>query len=621
MISNQGSSDMRVYCRFRPPQTTRTRSFENSRCDVQEKESVVANNYLFSKDQKTVRYISSVSEYSSSAVKKRTLLDFTFNKVFQPTASQEDVYTQTVERLLPELFQGFNCTVIAYGQTGSGKTYTMLGKGRNRVGVVPRVAKDIFHKIHQEGLIADVFVSGAEIYLEKVYDVLSNDCKKNSLKIRHSTTQKMPFVEKLTLVKVESQKDLLELIQKSQMNRVSSSTRMNECSSRSHSVFTITLKIRKPSGDLLQPSLVLVDLAGSEQSKKSGVLSNTILFQEAKLINKSLSALGNVIKALSEKKNFIPYRNSKLTRILQSSIGGNSKTCFILTCSSTASDVAETLSTLRFGKRAAGVVNKADIRISRQVVDETMELKARINTLEATNYSLIQKQMEAQSTINRLRAERIKLKEKSKNSSIATTTERMYKPRSISSRSMSVLSPTRIARYSSGKVVQPDKTINSITLPELDVSFIKSPKLETDTTTSVVHFDNQNALSPMSNGEVENALVELTKKMISIQAELDRKNTELEKTKALVNTKLQKTRFGFIRSSTKVETKHFAEIVKKKDDNIEELTAELRENKSQVTFLSTKYSALEVEKKTLEAEVLRSKGRIRFLEEALEQQR
>ncbi|KAI7289969.1 Kinesin heavy, partial [Hortaea werneckii] len=258
---------------------------------------------------------------------------------------------------------GYNGTVFAYGQTGSGKTYTMMGadiEDDNSKGIIPRIVEQIFDSImRSDGSIEfTVKVSYMEIYMEKIRDLLvpTND----NLPV-HEDKQRGVYVKGLNEFYVGSVGEVYQVLERGGQSRAVASTQMNQESSRSHSIFVIEVTQKNvESGSARSGRLFLVDLAGSEKVGKTGASGQTL--EEAKKINKSLSALGMVINALSDgRSSHIPYRDSKLTRILQESLGGNSRTTLIINCSPSSYNDAETMSTLRFGERAKTIKQKAKV--------------------------------------------------------------------------------------------------------------------------------------------------------------------------------------------------------------------------------------------------------------------
>ncbi|XP_039953994.1 kinesin heavy chain [Bactrocera neohumeralis] len=283
---------------------------------------------------------------------------YLFDKVFKPNASQEKVYNEAAKSIVTDVLAGYNGTIFAYGQTSSGKTHTMEGVLGDPVkqGIIPRIVNDIFNHIYtmEMNLEFHIKVSYYEIYMDKIRDLL--DVSKVNLSV-HEDKNRVPYVKGATERFVSSPEDVFEVIEEGKSNRHIAVTNMNEHSSRSHSVFLINVKQENLENQKkLSGKLYLVDLAGSEKVSKTGA-EGTVL-DEAKNINKSLSALGNVISALADgNKTHIPYRDSKLTRILQESLGGNARTTIVICCSPASFNEAETKSTLEFGRRAKTVKN------------------------------------------------------------------------------------------------------------------------------------------------------------------------------------------------------------------------------------------------------------------------
>lgn len=283
---------------------------------------------------------------------------YLFDKVFKPNATQEKVYNEAAKSIVTDVLAGYNGTIFAYGQTSSGKTHTMEGVigDPTKQGIIPRIVNDIFNHIYsmEVNLEFHIKVSYYEIYLDKIRDLL--DVSKVNLSV-HEDKNRVPFVKGATERFVSSPEEVFEVIEDGKSNRHVAVTNMNEHSSRSHSVFLINVKQENLENQKkLSGKLYLVDLAGSEKVSKTG--AEGAVLDEAKNINKSLSALGNVISALADgNKSHIPYRDSKLTRILQESLGGNARTTIVICCSPASFNESETKSTLEFGKRAKTVKN------------------------------------------------------------------------------------------------------------------------------------------------------------------------------------------------------------------------------------------------------------------------
>mmetsp|Transcript_19 Transcript_19/g.32 ORF Transcript_19/g.32 Transcript_19/m.32 type:complete len:797 (-) Transcript_19:150-2540(-) len=294
---------------------------------------------------------------------------FTFDTVFAPESSQEDVFDRIGRPLVENVFLGYNGTIFAYGQTSSGKTHTMQGPDINDpklAGVIPRTVRAIFETIAaaSEDMEFTVRASYVEIYLERIRDLL--DPSRQNLQVREDPNKRV-YVEGMSERYVNSIEEMMELMALGSNNRVSAATGMNEGSSRSHSVFILQLvQTDTKSGTTKTSKINLVDLAGSEMVRKTGATGDRL--DEAKRINLSLSALGKVINALTDgKSTHIPYRDSKLTRMLQESLGGNARTWLVINVSPSSFNAQETLSTLRFGSRAKAIQNKAVVNQARTV--------------------------------------------------------------------------------------------------------------------------------------------------------------------------------------------------------------------------------------------------------------
>ncbi|GFN78132.1 kinesin-like protein [Plakobranchus ocellatus] len=287
---------------------------------------------------------------------------FVYDKVLKPNVTQEHVYNVTAKPIVADVLSGYNGTIFAYGQTSSGKTHTMEGvlDRENLKGIIPRIVQDIFNYIYgmDENLEFHIKVSYFEIYMDKIRDLL--DVTKTNLSV-HEDKNRVPYVKGCTERFVSSPEEVMEVIDEGKSNRHVAVTNMNEHSSRSHSVFLIHVKQENVESEKkLHGKLYLVDLAGSEKVSKTG--AEGAVLDEAKNINKSLSALGNVIAALAEgNKSHVPYRDSKLTRILQESLGGNARTTMVICCSPASYNEGETKSTLMFGQRAKTIKNVVSV--------------------------------------------------------------------------------------------------------------------------------------------------------------------------------------------------------------------------------------------------------------------
>jgi len=293
--------------------------------------------------------------------REKNVYRFNFDRIFPPSSTQNDIYDFGVKGIIDSVLDGYNGTVLAYGQTSSGKTYTMQGEmdEERKQGIIPRMISHVFKHIYKnEDTDFMIKVSMIEIYQEKIRDLF--DVSRVNLNIREDSIKGI-YVDGASERYVGCPNDVLALLEIGSANRAQAATNMNEHSSRSHSIFILTInQTNKKEGFSKIGKLYLVDLAGSEKISKTGATGHTL--EEAKIINKSLTTLGRVINNLTDgKSTHIPYRESKLTRVLQESLGGNSKTCLIITCSPSIYNESESLSTLRFGERAKKIKNKPKI--------------------------------------------------------------------------------------------------------------------------------------------------------------------------------------------------------------------------------------------------------------------
>ncbi|CAL5183318.1 unnamed protein product [Lathyrus oleraceus] len=291
---------------------------------------------------------------------------FSFDKVFNQEASQEDVFTE-ISQLVQSALDGYKVCIFAYGQTGSGKTYTMVGRpGLPELkGLIPRSLEQIFlvsQSLKDQGWKYTMQASVLEIYNETIRDLLApteNPGKKYN--IIHDANGKNTYVPDLTIVDVCGADEISTLLQRAAQSRSVGRTQMNEQSSRSHFVFTLRISgINENTEQQVQGVLNLIDLAGSERLSKSGATGDRL--NETKAINKSLSCLSDVIFALAKKEDHVPFRNSKLTTLLQPCLGGDSKTLMFVNISPDPTSTGESLCSLRFAAR----VNSCEIGIPRR---------------------------------------------------------------------------------------------------------------------------------------------------------------------------------------------------------------------------------------------------------------
>ena len=344
------SANVKVYCRIRPEIEIEKQAGLSICINPVSKEAVRIN----------LEQIPGINNYiNKEKAEEKGYQDFTYDAVFGKETNQETVYNNVAKPLISAAFEGINCTLFCYGQTSSGKTYTIEGIDNNKelLGLIPRATHEIFDIISKgnEEIEYSVKCQYFQIYNEKIIDLI--DSSKSDLPIREDKSKGI-WVEDCTDRYVDSEHEMLNFFHEGAKNRKFATTQMNKLSSRSHSIFAVTIFQRSTiTGSSKTGKVYFVDLAGSEKLGKTGIEGGEKL-REAQNINKSIMTLGMVINALSKSQLHVPYRDSKLTRVLQESLGGNSLTNLIINCSPSSMNQSETLNTLRFGQRAKLIKNK-----------------------------------------------------------------------------------------------------------------------------------------------------------------------------------------------------------------------------------------------------------------------
>ncbi|KAK3096468.1 hypothetical protein FSP39_000498 [Pinctada imbricata] len=328
---------IRVYCRARPLSKTETER----------------GNYSVLK---------SPDEYSINVeTSQRGTKEFQFDTIFMEDSTQEKVFEDT-NNLVQSAVDGYNVCIFAYGQTGSGKTFTMIGdRDGNFPGIAPRAFNRIFDLIHEQRNKFTITVTSymLELYNDKLIDLYAKPGTSDDEKMEIKKDKKgLVFIQGSVIKEASNAKELYALFDEGSKNRHTASTKMNAESSRSHLIIGIVLEsINKTTGQVLKGKLSLVDLAGSERVAKTGATAEQL--KEAMSINKSLSALGDVISALSSEQQFIPYRNNKLTMLMQDSLGGNAKTLMFVNISPADYNAEETVISLMYASRVKLITNDA----------------------------------------------------------------------------------------------------------------------------------------------------------------------------------------------------------------------------------------------------------------------
>ena len=326
------------------------------------------------------------------------------DQVISTTSTNKEIFEELFKPNIHHILNGINMTIFAYGQTSTGKTYTMQGEIPDNAGIIPLTLEELFKQIKNDKDIIDsqIAVSFIEIYNESINDLL--DSSKINLDLRETPNREV-IVNNLTEIKIRNHEQALNLLIKGNESRIVASTKLNEKSSRSHVIFRLNIEITKNVkknnfGEeeiekvLLKNHINLIDLAGSENSNKTGCVGQRL--KEGSNINKSLLALSNVINKLSQNTGnnnsssqnfFVNYRDSKLTRLLQNSLGGNSKTSIICTITDDAEHYNETMNTIHFGNKAKNIktvvkVNEVKNQNYQQMVLENEKLKKKLKQLE-----------------------------------------------------------------------------------------------------------------------------------------------------------------------------------------------------------------------------------------------
>lgn len=354
-------SAVSVFARFRPLRP------KEEGCTIQFSQNSITLPKLY--EDSTPGRMSSRS--SPSLPERRvstTTYTFPMQEIFPESATQEEVYQGVCRGMIDSVHEGYNATVLAYGQTGTGKSHSMFGT-TELPGIVPRFVHDLWNELDDETIMTCT-VTFVEIYMEQIHDLLQMT---HELQVRE-TEEKRIFIQGAKQHKVQNAEQVLHLVHKGLETRSVAETHMNQRSSRSHAVLILQLDLKHPDGRHYSPTVHLVDLAGSENVNLSGVTG--INMREATNINRSLSTLSLVIKKLKEGDKHIPYRDSKLTRILTNSLGGTARVSFLITVTSAVAHLKETTRSLKLGQDATVMPNQL-IEVRAESLDDLRkQLKA-----------------------------------------------------------------------------------------------------------------------------------------------------------------------------------------------------------------------------------------------------
>ena len=344
---------------------------------------------------------------------------FNFDSVFDSAVPQHDVFQRVAVPVVNSVIEGYNGTIFSYGQTGTGKTFTMIGSTGDQQGIIPRSAHLIFSHIQSCTTHAfTVKVGFLQIYMEMLQDLLCPNAEK-PIRIREDPEEGV-YLSGISWVPVNSTKECMELMYQGDRNRNTAFTSMNSHSSRSHAVYMIRMEKRvkftgeqleelekkgeKPDQSMTNSILYLVDLAGSERVSKSKAAGSRL--DEAKNINLALLALGNCIQALGDKKaKYVPFRDSKLTRLLEDSLGGNSKTSLVVTIGPSLAHFQESISSLLFGARAMKVENRPELNIKVDYKALCAQLQAELDRINDNNLMSSIESQQYTEHLNRLTTE------------------------------------------------------------------------------------------------------------------------------------------------------------------------------------------------------------------------
>ncbi|XP_012286702.1 kinesin-like protein KIF18A [Orussus abietinus] len=366
-----GSQNIKVIVRVRPDNEREMQDNYRTVINVVDDKMLIFD----PKEEQNPFFYRGVEQKGRNLLKKQNKeLQFIFNRVFDQTCTNEDVFRGTTKDIIGSLLEGYNCSVFAYGATGAGKTHTMLGKEIDP-GITYRTVAELFIQIEAQSEQRDfnLGVTYLEVYNENVQDLLH---KTGPLHIRDDGRCGI-IVSNLKVIPIQNAEELLSLLAKGNRNRTQHPTDANKESSRSHAVFQVFINIKnKLDGQVKHVKLSMIDLAGSERAAATGCKGDR--FKEGANINKSLLALGNCINKLADGTKHIPYRDSKLTRLLKDSLGGNCQTVMIANVGPSSCSYEDTYNTLRYADRA----KKIKTNVKKNIVSCQMHVTGYIKMVE-----------------------------------------------------------------------------------------------------------------------------------------------------------------------------------------------------------------------------------------------
>ncbi|XP_034947197.1 kinesin-like protein KIF18A [Chelonus insularis] len=371
VLSDDDQTSIKVVVRIRPPNEKEQQ--ENFRNVIK---TVDTKMLIFDpKEEENPFFYRGIQQRGRDLLKKQNKeLQFMFDRVFDMTASNAEIFDGTTKEIISDLLEGYNCSVFAYGATGAGKTHTMLGKDDDP-GITFRTMAELFTQIEEQSEHRDfnLGVTYLEIYNENVQDLLN---KSGPLALREDGRSSV-IVAGLKIKTINSSDELLSLLAYGNKNRTQHPTDANAESSRSHAVFQVYINItNKLDGQVKQVKLSMIDLAGSERASATGCKGARL--KEGANINKSLLALGNCINKLAEGIKHIPYRDSKLTRLLKDSLGGNCRTVMIANIGPSSLTYEDTYNTLRYANRA----KKIKTHMKKNIISCEMHVTGYIKLVE-----------------------------------------------------------------------------------------------------------------------------------------------------------------------------------------------------------------------------------------------